>query len=169
MSLYDFYAGLEKKTDNTGTLKMKVSLSLYFQYSSLLMLLQFRYPTVSRIMRQYRYLIMLLRGGVGNTPARDLDDLKPGELAVLCPACPRPDVNIPAEWESAPLELKFVPSTCYRSSSKLIMSLDSCIFCFFLWTHAFDLNVDLYQMKRRIQASQLALLISCLMGLFASS
>lgn len=64
-------------------------------------------------MRQYRYLTMLLRAGVGNTPDRNLDDLQPGELAVLCPVCPRPDVNLPDEWESASLEMKCVSPVSY--------------------------------------------------------
>jgi len=42
---------------------------------------------------------MLARAGIGNAPNQNLDDLAPGKLAVLCPACPRPDVNLPVGWE----------------------------------------------------------------------
>lgn len=76
-------------------------------------------------MRQYRYLQMLLRAGIGNTPGRDLDSLSPGELAVLCPACPRPNVNIPDEWESAPIEMKWVLSASYYDLYNSISALDS--------------------------------------------
>jgi hypothetical protein len=75
-------------------------------YLDLFTLFQFRYPVVARIVRQYRNLTMLLRAGVGNTPDRNLDSLTPGELALLCPACPRPDVNLPAAWESTSTETR---------------------------------------------------------------
>ncbi|KAK0432713.1 hypothetical protein EV421DRAFT_1893121 [Armillaria borealis] len=38
--------------------------------------------------------------GVASTP--------PGRLAILCPACPRPNINLPPNWQSAPPELHFL-------------------------------------------------------------
>ncbi|KAF8171732.1 hypothetical protein K438DRAFT_1981883 [Mycena galopus ATCC 62051] len=40
-----------------------------------------------RMCREFQHLMLLKRGG---------------ELAVECPACPRPDVNLPIGWEDAP-------------------------------------------------------------------
>ena len=32
----------------------------------------------------------------------------PGELALLCPACPHPNINLPANWMSVPKGSEFV-------------------------------------------------------------
>jgi hypothetical protein len=45
--------------------------------------------------------------------SRGVEGTLPGELAVECPACPQPGVNIPDDWEAAPEGQKcacFVPS-----------------------------------------------------------
>ncbi|KAK0494232.1 hypothetical protein EDD18DRAFT_1107263 [Armillaria luteobubalina] len=50
---------------------------------------------------------MMKCGGRGNV----LNGIKatlPGELATLCLACPHPGINLPADWESVPLEYKFL-------------------------------------------------------------
>ena len=44
---------------------------------------------------------MAKRAGRGHDP-RGIDGTKPGELAVECPACPRPGVNLPKDWADAP-------------------------------------------------------------------
>lgn len=49
-------------------------------------------------MRQWRHLKMLMRGGRGNDGERNVKQTKQGELAVDCPACPHPDINLPADW-----------------------------------------------------------------------
>ncbi|KAJ7792512.1 hypothetical protein B0H14DRAFT_3499174 [Mycena olivaceomarginata] len=84
VTTYDFYSGLEKLTDNTGLIKVKD-----------------RYKAFMRSMRQWRHLVMLKRGGRGNDGDRLVAETRPGELAVVCPACPQPGVNLPAGWESA--------------------------------------------------------------------
>ena len=52
-------------------------------------------------MRQWRYLKMLKRSGRGHSTT-GADGTKPGELAVLCPACPQPGKNLPDDWQNAP-------------------------------------------------------------------
>ncbi|KAF8882631.1 hypothetical protein CPB84DRAFT_1686623, partial [Gymnopilus junonius] len=37
-----------------------------------------------------------------------VDDTKTGELAVICPSCPHPGINLLDGWESAPDTLKFL-------------------------------------------------------------
>ncbi|KAJ7869746.1 hypothetical protein B0H14DRAFT_2571682 [Mycena olivaceomarginata] len=71
VTMYNFYSGLEKLTDNSGLRKMK-------------------------------------HGGRGNDGNRLLAETKPGELAVVCPACLQPGINLPADWESASGEEKFL-------------------------------------------------------------
>ena len=33
---------------------------------------------------------------------------KSGELAVICPSCPHPGINLPEGWEEAPIGMRFV-------------------------------------------------------------
>lgn len=53
------------------------------------------------MIRQWRHLKMLKRAGRGHDPAGAAATAD-GELAVRCPACPRPGVNLPSGWESVP-------------------------------------------------------------------
>ncbi|KAI0042927.1 hypothetical protein FA95DRAFT_1575419 [Auriscalpium vulgare] len=83
VNLYDFTLAIEHRTDNTG-LNSPSS----------------RYRQLALVVRQWRFLKMLKRGGRGHDPA-GVDATSPGALAVECPACPRPGVNLPDGWESA--------------------------------------------------------------------
>jgi hypothetical protein len=60
-----------------------------------------RYKSFLRMMRQWRHMVMLKRGGRGNDGERTVSETKPGELAVECPACPRPGINLPDDWGEA--------------------------------------------------------------------
>ncbi|KAL0567542.1 hypothetical protein V5O48_014447 [Marasmius crinis-equi] len=87
---YDFYKFLEKTTNNTGV----------STHSS-------RYRALQRMLIQWRHLKMLKRGGRGHVE----DGVKTtgeGELAILCPSCPRPGINLPKGWEQAPPEQQFL-------------------------------------------------------------
>jgi hypothetical protein len=52
------------------------------------------------IVREWRHLKMLKRSGRGHDPA-GISATREGELAVLCPACPQPNKNLPPDWEEA--------------------------------------------------------------------
>lgn len=84
-TMYDFYGTLEKLTNNAGIKPPD------------------RYQVFIRICREYRHLMMLKRGGRGHEPG-GVEATKPGELAVRCPCCPRPSVNLPENWGNAPKE-----------------------------------------------------------------
>ncbi len=90
MSMYDYYESLERLTDNTGT---KV--------------LQDRYKSFMRVVAQWRFLKRLKRAGRGHDPS-GVQGTKPGELAVPCPACPHPDINLPPNWEDVSDDLQYV-------------------------------------------------------------
>ncbi|KAJ7096584.1 hypothetical protein B0H15DRAFT_773847, partial [Mycena belliarum] len=111
VTTYDFYSGLEKMTDNSGLYKVKD-----------------RYKAFMRTMREWRHLVLLKRGGIGNDNERSVSETRSGELAVLCPACPRPDVNLPDDWESVPDECKylyfifFAIDACFRLKRRLVSS-----------------------------------------------
>ncbi|KAF7375725.1 CxC2 domain-containing protein [Mycena sanguinolenta] len=109
MTAYDFYTVLERLTDNTGVKPPD------------------RYQVFLRMARQYRHLLMLKRAGRGH----DLSGVwgtAPGELAIQCPVCPDPDVNLPAGWEQAPPEDQFLYilflalDACFRLKRRMISS-----------------------------------------------
>ncbi|KAF8145475.1 hypothetical protein K438DRAFT_1630027 [Mycena galopus ATCC 62051] len=116
VTTYDYYSGLKKLTDNTGCLRGVADG------------LKDRYKSFMRMMREWRYLLMLKRGGRGNDPDRLVVETRPGELSVRCPACPQPGVNIPDDWESAPPELRFLYflyfaiDACFRLKRRLVSS-----------------------------------------------
>lgn len=60
------------------------------------------------MVRQWRHLKELKRGGRGNDDNRKVADTRPGELAVRCIACPVPGINLPEGWENAQKEDRYV-------------------------------------------------------------
>ncbi|KAJ6478255.1 hypothetical protein C8R45DRAFT_1101644 [Mycena sanguinolenta] len=111
-TMFDFYTSLEKLTDASGT-----SLSPPPK----------RYCEFLRMTRAYRNLLMLKRGGRGHEHG-GVNGTKPGELAIECPACPRPGVNLPEGWENAAPERRFLYTlflaldACFRLKRRLISS-----------------------------------------------
>ncbi|KAJ7018161.1 hypothetical protein C8F04DRAFT_1214712 [Mycena alexandri] len=108
-TMYDFYVALEKLTNNTG---VKPST---------------RYPEFLRVTRQYRHLLILKRAGRGHDPS-GIFGTQPGECAVLCPACPRPGINLPDGWENAASEQRFLYvlflalDACFRLKRRMVSS-----------------------------------------------
>ncbi|KZP13327.1 hypothetical protein FIBSPDRAFT_913099 [Athelia psychrophila] len=58
-----------------------------------------RLPKWMLMVREYRHLKMLKRGGRAFDP-EGVNATLPGSLAIPCRACPIPDVNLPQGWES---------------------------------------------------------------------
>ena len=111
LSLYDYYICIEKLTDATGTAGVNVS-----RYSGCsrfigLTFLKDRYKVFLRTLRMWRHIKMAKRGGRSYNPS-GIDGTSPGELAVLCPACPIPSVNLPSNWQSAEKATECVNSLC---------------------------------------------------------
>ncbi|TFY79269.1 hypothetical protein EWM64_g4743 [Hericium alpestre] len=90
MSAYDYYKSLELLTNGAGLLKLPD-----------------RLPMLMLMMRQWRFIKLLKRAGRGLDPS-GIDGTKSGELIVQCPACPRPGVNLPSNWQDAPPETAFL-------------------------------------------------------------
>ncbi|KAF7322733.1 CxC2 domain-containing protein [Mycena chlorophos] len=82
---YDYYQALEYLTDGSGRKPLN------------------RYRPLLRMQRQYRHLLMLKRRGRGHAVSGAAGTAV-GELAIRCPVCPRPEVNLPADWAEAPPE-----------------------------------------------------------------
>ncbi|KAF7426460.1 hypothetical protein PC9H_008829 [Pleurotus ostreatus] len=60
-----------------------------------------RYEPFMRMMREWRHLHFLKRGGRMSDPEGPAGTAQ-GELALKCPACPHPEINLPPDWEKAP-------------------------------------------------------------------
>ncbi|KAH7905713.1 hypothetical protein BJ138DRAFT_1017351, partial [Hygrophoropsis aurantiaca] len=59
------------------------------------------------MIRQWRHISMLKRAGRGHN-ATGVQGTKNGELAVVCRACPIPQVNLPSDWKEAPPSIAYV-------------------------------------------------------------
>ncbi|KAJ7775778.1 hypothetical protein B0H14DRAFT_2401678, partial [Mycena olivaceomarginata] len=93
-SALEFYSSLARQTDNLGSRKRKGSH-------------KDRYHAFLRMTREWRHVRMLKRAGRGHDP-KGLANTKPGECALLCPACPQPGKNLPPNWENAPENKRFL-------------------------------------------------------------
>ncbi|KAJ7745164.1 hypothetical protein B0H14DRAFT_2637194 [Mycena olivaceomarginata] len=106
---YDFYAVLEHLTDNAGVKPPD------------------RYQIFLRMARQYRHLLMLKRAGRGHDSS-GVWGTGAGELAIECPVCPDPKVNLPEGWENALPEDQFLYvlfialDACFRLKRRMISS-----------------------------------------------
>nr|GAT48004.1 predicted protein [Mycena chlorophos] len=86
-----------------------------------------RYKAALRILREYRHLLTLKRAGRGHERGGVLATSS-GELALRCPACPRPGVNLPENWQEAPpadhcLYTLFIAiDACFRLKRGMISS-----------------------------------------------
>ncbi|KAL0566047.1 hypothetical protein V5O48_015965 [Marasmius crinis-equi] len=112
LTTYHFYQSVEVATDAAGITDAPKG----------------RYDELTRVMRVWRYLRVLKRGGIGCTLEPELDKIPAGALAVKCPACPRPNINLPENWkeltgESRFLFYKFISvDACFRLKRRLVSS-----------------------------------------------
>ncbi|KAF9508424.1 hypothetical protein BS47DRAFT_1302898, partial [Hydnum rufescens UP504] len=60
-----------------------------------------RYVSFLQMSCEWHHLMMLKRAGHGHEDS-GVKGMQLGELAVLCPACPHPEINLPRGWESSP-------------------------------------------------------------------
>ncbi|KAJ7028284.1 hypothetical protein C8F04DRAFT_1212234 [Mycena alexandri] len=108
-TMYDFYTATARSTCGTGKK------------------LSNRYPEFLHMARQWRHLQLLKRGGRGHDPS-GVNGTKPGALAIECPACSRPDVNLLEGWENASAEDRFLYllfialDACFRLKRRLVSS-----------------------------------------------
>jgi hypothetical protein len=60
-------------------------------------LLQNRYKQLLRASRQWRDLKNRMKSGLGH--ASEQDKSQDGSIAIFCPACPQPGLNLPDDWK----------------------------------------------------------------------
>jgi len=82
-STFDLYRALEKITNNTGVSVPKT-----------------KYRALSRMFLQWRHLKLLKWAGRGHDSTGP-EGTNPGELALRCPSCPYPEINLPPNWREA--------------------------------------------------------------------
>lgn len=107
LSLFDYYLGIETLTDATGTAGVNVNPFPVRLRLSRLTLPKDRYKAFLRALRMWRHLRMLKRGGRAYDKT-GVEGTSPGELAVLCPACPIPSINLPPNWQSVGKGFEYV-------------------------------------------------------------
>ncbi|TDL13413.1 hypothetical protein BD410DRAFT_682794, partial [Rickenella mellea] len=90
ISGYDFYSTLVSLTDNIGISQPPDQRRQFM-----------------RIIRELKHLRSMKRAGCGHAPG-GVAATAPGELAVLCPACPHPGVNLPDNWQDEPPEKQYL-------------------------------------------------------------
>ncbi|KAF9513214.1 hypothetical protein BS47DRAFT_1296509, partial [Hydnum rufescens UP504] len=84
LSAMHFVTAIERETDNMGLVSVKD-----------------RYISFLQMIHEWRHLMMLKRAGHGHDGS-GVKGTRAGELAILCPACPHPGINMPSDWESCP-------------------------------------------------------------------
>ncbi|KAF6741938.1 hypothetical protein DFP72DRAFT_994736 [Ephemerocybe angulata] len=78
ISPFEFFKAIARLTDNTGLNPVKD-----------------RYPSVLRMVHEWRHLKLLKRMGRGHDPLRGASATTQGECALLCPACPTQESTCP--------------------------------------------------------------------------
>ncbi|KAJ7122599.1 hypothetical protein C8R43DRAFT_899793, partial [Mycena crocata] len=89
-SAYEFYHSLARESDNTGLNPAPD-----------------RYHEFRRMTREWNNLDMLKKAGCGHDPD-GVAGTPPGGCALLCPACPHPGKNIPADFQERAEEKQFL-------------------------------------------------------------
>ncbi|KAI0653954.1 hypothetical protein C8Q70DRAFT_1048186 [Cubamyces menziesii] len=108
ISMYDYYTSVERLTDNTGTQRVSD-----------------RYRAFMRVVAQWRHLKRLKRSGRGHDPA-GVEGTQAGELAVRCPACPQPNINLPSNWATVSDDLQYLymltvaVDACFRLKRRMV-------------------------------------------------
>ncbi|KAF9505577.1 hypothetical protein BS47DRAFT_1269049, partial [Hydnum rufescens UP504] len=80
VSTIHFYQALEREMDNSGLMDIKS-----------------RYSSFLHMVCIWRHLKLLKWGGCGHNPL-GAEGMRRGELALVCPACLIPSVNLPDGW-----------------------------------------------------------------------
>ncbi len=75
-------------------------------------ILKDRYSAFMRIVREWRHIRLMKRMGRGHESS-GVSGTNEGECAVLCPACPQPEKNLPPNWKEEDESQRFVNSILF--------------------------------------------------------
>lgn len=76
-------------------------------------------------MREWRHVRLLKRMGRGHS-ASGVKGTAEGELAVQCPACPIPQINLPPDWAQRPESEQFVITLWFPFRHLTELQMDLC-------------------------------------------
>ncbi|KAG1871548.1 hypothetical protein F4604DRAFT_1881169 [Suillus subluteus] len=65
------------------------------------------YDSFRRMICEWRFVMQMKCCGQGHHP-RGINTTEAGACAILCPACPHPNKNLPVGWENSPPEFQFL-------------------------------------------------------------
>jgi hypothetical protein len=94
---YEFLSKLWRFTNNAFPDKIPVSKFLYY-YTPGLHYKKDRYRELMHVSRIWRDLVNRKRFGFEHETDRSP---RPGDLALYCPACPQPGINLPVSWKDS--------------------------------------------------------------------
>lgn len=102
VAVYEYYRALQQLSDNTGINLVSVrarssTLKRHTHFP------QDKRRVFMHIIRQYRHILLLKRGGRGHV-LDGVASTQEGQLALRCPACPHPGRNLPPDWQSVTVE-----------------------------------------------------------------
>ena len=97
-SASSFFSKLRQLTDFSSPQSVPVSQTSNF-VCTLLNKLEDRYRELMRVSRMWRDLMARISSGLGH---EEKPELQPGGLAIFCPACPQPGINLPNGWDQDP-------------------------------------------------------------------
>jgi hypothetical protein len=98
-NLYDFYMYVLLRADPLHLHHSVVSVVFILSRDCAHYTQQSLFGPVSLVVRMWRDLMALKRAGRGHDPS-GVNGTQAGDLALLCPACPCPDYNLPLDWKS---------------------------------------------------------------------
>jgi hypothetical protein len=96
-SAMSFYQKLRRFTNNAFPHKIPVS-NFFIIVLHAYLTKQDRYRELMRVSRIWRDLMNRIRFGFGHETDRSPG---PGDLALYCPACPQPGINLPSSWKDS--------------------------------------------------------------------
>ncbi|KAJ7027028.1 hypothetical protein C8F04DRAFT_965726 [Mycena alexandri] len=102
-STQEFYESLARLTDNLQHKKNRNK----DEENARLDKKRDRYPSFLLMMKQWRVIQMLKRAACGHDPL-GLSNVREGQCALLCPACPQPGKNMSVGWQDAPPDKQFL-------------------------------------------------------------
>lgn len=70
-----------------------------------------------RVSRAWRDIIARIQAGYGHDTE---SPVKPGALAVFCPACPQPEINLPNDWESDKRRWVIIGFLCFLTNTSIL-------------------------------------------------
>lgn len=126
ISMYDMYRSIERLSNNTG-INMPRS----------------RYRPTMRCLNQWRHLKALKRAGRGHD-ATGVAGTSHGQLAILCPSCPHPSINLPDGWEDAPKEQQCVLTWAMCDVNAHYLLIDFCIQSSSAWMQTLGSKIILF-------------------------